>query len=427
MSTTEVIEKKLTTEVVSPLPESECKSCENCHLPLNGPFCANCGQEATSTLKYFWVVILHILDDFFSFDSRANRTLWPLITRPAFLTKEYFAGRRVRYVPPLRLYLFISIVFFLTLKFFANSDGNNFVNINDNQKVITQLKEHVETLKIKQASLSEQKSADTEPLAEVTEELTRFTTYLTDLELNYEGAKNKRIVKTTRKIVNLELEKLTTKVPLSTKDSERFDKLMTKLADIKASETIEGDDKESISVGNHPDGTLSFGFLSDEDNKKLDKFADGLVEKFDKSMNSGSDQLIEQAIGKLPQLMFILLPLFALLLKVMFCFSNRLYMEHLTVALHSHSFIFFSLLLAELFGELDKLIEKNFVDIASLFDWLNTGVIIWIPIYLFIMQKRVYKQGYFFTAVKYFIISTVYSIMIAFTAFVALVWGLTDI
>ena len=59
-----------------------------------GLFVLKCGQEADSTLKYFWVVILHLLDDIFSFDSRASRTLWPLVTRPAFLTNEYFAGRK---------------------------------------------------------------------------------------------------------------------------------------------------------------------------------------------------------------------------------------------------------------------------------------------------------------------------------------------
>ncbi len=114
---------------------SDIKYCENCKAPLNGPFCSNCGQEVDSTLKYFWVVILHLLDDIFSFDSRASRTLVPLVARPAFLTNEYFAGRRVHFVPPLRLYLFISIVFFITLKFFVTS--NSSVNSdNDNKAVI---------------------------------------------------------------------------------------------------------------------------------------------------------------------------------------------------------------------------------------------------------------------------------------------------
>ena len=48
-------------------------------------------------------------------DSRLWRTLWYLLARPGFLTREFFAGRRVRYLPPFRLYLVISVVFFLVV------------------------------------------------------------------------------------------------------------------------------------------------------------------------------------------------------------------------------------------------------------------------------------------------------------------------
>ena len=82
--------------------------------------------------------------------------------------------------------------------------------------------------------------------------------------------------------------------------------------------------------------------------KNLLPFQKKLTEKAEKAFNSDTGPLVEQVIGKLPQLMFILLPLFAVLLKVMFIFSKRLYMEHLTVALHSHSFIFIVVLLSEM-------------------------------------------------------------------------------
>lgn len=93
--------------------------CENCHAKVSGSYCSQCGQSIESTIKYFWSVLLHLLDDIFSFDSRASRTLKPLLLKPGFLTQEYIQGRRVHYVPPLRLYLFISIIFFISLNFFA--------------------------------------------------------------------------------------------------------------------------------------------------------------------------------------------------------------------------------------------------------------------------------------------------------------------
>ena len=99
--------------------EKEDVICENCHSQVIGSFCSQCGQSVESTLKYFWTVLLHLLDDIFSFDSRASRTLKPLLLTPGFLTNEYIQGRRVHYVPPLRLYLFVSIIFFISLKFFT--------------------------------------------------------------------------------------------------------------------------------------------------------------------------------------------------------------------------------------------------------------------------------------------------------------------
>lgn len=125
--------------------------------------------------------------------------------------------------------------------------------------------------------------------------------------------------------------------------------------------------------------------------------------------------------------MFILLPLFALLLKITFIFSKRLYMEHLTVALHSHSFIFLSILLVELLSVFESMITDQNSTMVNLIDIVSLVVICWLPIYLFIMQKRVYKQGYFLTTVKYVLISTCYMILIAVTAVTAFIWGLIDI
>ena len=90
--------------------------CANCGEPLNGPFCSACGQENRNLSRLSLGQILHEwLGDTFTFDSRLLRTLGPLVRQPGFLTVEYLAGRRVRYVPPLRLFIFLSLVMFLAL------------------------------------------------------------------------------------------------------------------------------------------------------------------------------------------------------------------------------------------------------------------------------------------------------------------------
>ncbi|MEQ9402329.1 MAG: DUF3667 domain-containing protein [Cyclobacteriaceae bacterium] len=66
-------------------------------------------------MVHFKQFILDFLGDYFTFDSLIIRSVHPLLFNPGFLTNEFLAGRRVRYIPPLRMFIFISIIFFLIL------------------------------------------------------------------------------------------------------------------------------------------------------------------------------------------------------------------------------------------------------------------------------------------------------------------------
>lgn len=93
------------------------KICKNCGFQLETThhFCPNCGQEHKERVIYFKEFIVDFLGDYFTFDSKIIRSVVPLLIKPGFLTNEYLDGRRVRYIPPLRMYIFISIFFFLFL------------------------------------------------------------------------------------------------------------------------------------------------------------------------------------------------------------------------------------------------------------------------------------------------------------------------
>ena len=95
--------------------------CRNCRTPLWGPYCSACGQRVLN----LDLPLRHLLAEWASsvaaFDTRLLRTLWPLVRRPGFLTSEFLAGRRVRYVHPLKLYLAVSLVAFLVLAFSGRS------------------------------------------------------------------------------------------------------------------------------------------------------------------------------------------------------------------------------------------------------------------------------------------------------------------
>lgn len=89
--------------------------CANCDTPLTGPYCAECGQRQDSPIQSLPRVLREVLDHVFNADSRIWRSLRDLLLRPGELTRRYLAGARVHYIPPFRLYILLSLAFFLSL------------------------------------------------------------------------------------------------------------------------------------------------------------------------------------------------------------------------------------------------------------------------------------------------------------------------
>ena len=129
--------------------------------------------------------------------------------------------------------------------------------------------------------------------------------------------------------------------------------------------------------------------------------------------SSDPKRMVVGILSVLPQVLFVVMPLFALLLKIFFVFKRRLYMEHLIIALHSHAFIFFALLLITLLLALKTWTQTAAEWLSLPLGWLVFILGWWIPIYLFLMQKKVYKQGWIMTTLKYGVIGICYTIIIA--------------
>lgn len=89
--------------------------CANCGTTVTGHFCAHCGQKSEHPVHSLWHFISEATEDLTHADSRLWRTLGAVLFRPGFLTTEFLAGRRARYLPPIRLYLVVSVLFFLFL------------------------------------------------------------------------------------------------------------------------------------------------------------------------------------------------------------------------------------------------------------------------------------------------------------------------
>ena len=88
-------------------------NCQNCAAPLQGPFCHRCGQHDFDANQSFRHVFIEALEDFFHFDTKLFRTVYTLLFQPGRLSASYNAGKRVAQVPPFRLYIFVSVLFFL--------------------------------------------------------------------------------------------------------------------------------------------------------------------------------------------------------------------------------------------------------------------------------------------------------------------------
>ncbi len=85
----------------------------NCKRSLDGEhFCPNCGQENTDRNISFWILTKDFLGDYFSFDTKLFRTMFPLIIYPGTVPREFIEGKRVKYIPPLRILIFSSFIFF---------------------------------------------------------------------------------------------------------------------------------------------------------------------------------------------------------------------------------------------------------------------------------------------------------------------------
>ena len=89
------------------------KNCLNCGHHVEFHYCSSCGQPNLELREPFWHFIGHSVAHYFHFESKFFQTLVPLLTKPGQLTLDYLAGKRARYIHPVSLYIFISIVYFL--------------------------------------------------------------------------------------------------------------------------------------------------------------------------------------------------------------------------------------------------------------------------------------------------------------------------
>jgi hypothetical protein len=385
--------------------------CGNCGTELLGETCYQCGQPVKGLVRQFSSILGDFLDTVLNIDTRVFRTIGPLIYKPGFLTQEYFSGRRIRYVSPVRLFFFLAVLTFLLAQFSlpdiikANegSDADNVVQINnDSEQRIDEAKTVAGVEKIRSEILAE--------LAKTKKEA--GDTDITSIAIE-------QTIGMINRQADSRIEQLRKEVAIGI-DKHASPAKNDKVPDEDGGGNISFNGKAWDAEKN----PIKVEWLPNSINKWFNSLAQR-AEKNGNRINKDPKVIIEALLSALPMTLFLMLPFFSLLLKIMFIFKRRLYMEHLIVALHSHAFLMLSILLLIVFSNLSTwFIASAWVTVS--FGMLTAVLWIWMPIYLFLMQKRVYQQGWILTFIKFMTIGFFHvillSIAIAFTLVIKLIW-----
>jgi hypothetical protein len=322
--------------------------CENCGAELQGHWCAKCGQPAVEYRRSFRHVIWDVLDSFLNWDSKFLATVGLLVVKPWRLTNEFLAGRRVRYFHPLRLYLLASIFFFLAVNY-----GTRDLRFEPGK---LEPKDRAEL----EADL---KKTDLPPAARE------------ELESLLRGSSP--APSPTPAVAS------PSPAPKTGKQRVEYGKIGERpfvVFDSKAKSAtpferwIEGRAKEKM--GEH--GT------------KMGLF-------------------IATLFSNLPYMMLCCIPLFALVLKLLYIRRHIFYIDHLIYALHIHTFFYTAIMLIVL-----ATIGLNRVIPGAIAGW--TIALLWIAfvVQIFLSIRRVYRQGWFISTFKFLFGGFVYLIVLLF-------------
>lgn len=356
-------------------------ACLNCGTKLAGPFCYYCGQPDKNLLRFFPALVRDLLADFMDFDSRFARTMKPLLFRPGKLTNDYLEGRRYRYTPPMRLYLFSSVLFFLLAAVFA------FFSIPENTVTVT-TENGAFTI-----------SSDAPSTFEIPDGMVE--------ELSAEGLNPDEIEQRIQELFGEQNQAL----------SEQEDDGVP---------WYEVPGNEIVILGPEPwhpeNNPVDFPFFPGMLNQWINK---ELTSSREKAREIAQDPkvIVREVMELLPATIFLMLPLLALIIKLFYPFAKRFYVEHLIFALHNHAFIFVIFIILLVLETLESLLSYwgySGQGVKTTVATLQIGMLVWMPLYMFVALKRVYRQGWILTPFKYFCIGVIYlSILGAFTGVVA--------
>ena len=408
----------------SKLPAVPITHCENCGAPLAGEFCSQCGQHAIDYRRSIFRVLLDAADSFLNWDTKFLHSLNQLLIRPWQLTNDFNAGRRARYVHPLRLYLIASIVFFLLARGIDwESQGPIQLTAEDRTELAASLNKMVST----DSPLSPEERSHVEiarmKLAEAQGALTKqerdelkkaFRTYIRSNVVRKqlsgdERAKMATMMARLPRIPDIAMPEVPAPViPPPTSESTIVPHpVVPPMPPVMATAT--------------PTRDTPFHFTMGAPGEKKSPFAIWLEKQVKEKIGEDGARaklFLETLRSNIPAMMLCCIPLFAFILKILYIRQGRFYVEHLVYALHIHTFLYVSVIITSL-----AVMAANRT-VPVLGGWITGLMSFAIFVQIFLSIRRVYRQGWFMTMIKFLFGGLVYCVILVFavaaTAFVTL-------
>ncbi len=338
--------------------------CANCHAALAGEYCAACGQRHEPHIHTVAHFAAEAFESISHADSRLWRTLWYLFSRPGFLTREFFAGRRVAYLPPFRLYLVMSVLFFTVVGLGGGESAPLEVD----------------------RPLSSADSADLNAVAEL-------------LETQQYGPMNAE----QRAQTAAQLRALAAQSAAAESAAEAGP---ASAAPADAPD-VNGKDAANVLTGEGVQTGISQFCADFETGADADQAARTAKQK---SVLRWCQRFGDQGLGavgetlahNIPKAMFVFLPLLALCMKLIYWRPKRYYVEHLLFMVHNHTLVFLVTGILMVIG---------MIPFVGDYIWpLNWAAFFYLVWYIYRAMRNVYAQRRALTLVKYFVLGTLYFI-----------------
>jgi len=336
------------------------KNCLNCGAEVNGRYCGQCGQENIEPKETFGSLVHHFVGDITHYDTKFFITLKYLLFKPGYLTKEYTAGRRNKYLDPIRTYVFVSLLFFVAL-FFKKNDEETASAENYNGHYVN---------KARQQLADSLRNSDKPALKSTA----------------YDSIKSAVVKNIADNLDTLAVKDTTEAIGLSVGNNG----VIFTLVENKYSTVAEYDSAQQAM----PDSLRDKGFFR-------------WMLRTNISLKSRYGSRSQVVVGEnfehnVPKMMFVLLPLFAWFIYIFHNRKKYYYAQHAIFSIHFHSFMFVLFLLFTVIGWLFPHINNLIV--------LPISALVILFIYMAAALKQTYNQSFFIASLKTLAIGVMYII-----------------